>query len=164
MQLFDKLAHFSITSCKCSKFESEFLLKKDVAIYNCTLSPGIYHWINQLASGSEEHPINWNSLLSSFRGWYWQGDTATTMLSAEATTNINPTNTVNKLQKFFLLLEKNWIIQKRHYLQSLFEIIIPVLCCSILLLIRGPVIPISQPTTFAPLSTGKLNYHVWMYE
>ncbi|XP_029725464.2 phospholipid-transporting ATPase ABCA3 [Aedes albopictus] len=86
------------------------------------------------------------------------------MLSAEATTNINRTNTVNKLQKFFLLLEKNWIIQKRHYLQTLFEIVIPVLCCSILLFIRGPVIPISQPTTFAPLSTGKLNYHVWIID
>ncbi|XP_001662813.2 ATP-binding cassette sub-family A member 3 [Aedes aegypti] len=58
-------------------------------------------------------------------------------------------------QKFLLLLEKNWIIQKRHYLQTLFEIIIPVLCCSILLLVRGLVDPeyVEKSTIFSALST-----------
>lgn len=58
-------------------------------------------------------------------------------------------------QKFLLLLEKNWIIQKRHYLQTLFEILIPVLCCSILLLVRGLVDPeyVEKTTVFDPLPT-----------
>ncbi|XP_055535484.1 phospholipid-transporting ATPase ABCA3-like [Wyeomyia smithii] len=54
--------------------------------------------------------------------------------------------------KFLLLLWKNWIIQKRHYIQTIFEILIPVLCCSILLITRGLVDPkfIESPTVFEP--------------
>lgn len=61
-------------------------------------------------------------------------------------------------QKFLLLLEKNWIIQKRHYLQTLFEILIPVLCCSILLLVRGLVDPeyVEKTTVFDPLPTDSI--------
>ncbi|XP_050097899.1 phospholipid-transporting ATPase ABCA3-like [Anopheles aquasalis] len=39
--------------------------------------------------------------------------------------------------KFVLLLWKNWIIQKRHYMQTLFEIVIPVVACSMLIMVRG---------------------------
>ncbi|XP_029725473.2 phospholipid-transporting ATPase ABCA3 isoform X1 [Aedes albopictus] len=61
-------------------------------------------------------------------------------------------------QKFLLLMEKNWIIQKRHYLQTLFEILIPVLCCSILLLVRGLVDPeyVDKTTVFDPLPTDSI--------
>ncbi|XP_065093705.1 phospholipid-transporting ATPase ABCA3-like [Ochlerotatus camptorhynchus] len=66
--------------------------------------------------------------------------------------------------KFGLLLEKNWIIQKRHYLQTLFEIFIPVLCCSILLLVRGLVDPdyIANVTTFRALPTDTLSQRIFI--
>uniref|UniRef100_A0A182FLP7 Uncharacterized protein n=1 Tax=Anopheles albimanus TaxID=7167 RepID=A0A182FLP7_ANOAL len=38
--------------------------------------------------------------------------------------------------KFVLLLWKNWIIQKRHYMQKLFEIVISVVACSMLMMVR----------------------------
>uniref|UniRef100_A0A182NIG1 ABC transporter domain-containing protein n=1 Tax=Anopheles dirus TaxID=7168 RepID=A0A182NIG1_9DIPT len=61
-------------------------------------------------------------------------------------------------EKFVLLLWKNWILQKRHYIQTLFEILIPVLCCSILLLVRGLVDPeyVDKNTVFKPLETDRL--------
>ncbi|XP_055602217.1 phospholipid-transporting ATPase ABCA3-like [Uranotaenia lowii] len=60
--------------------------------------------------------------------------------------------------KFVLLLWKNWIIQLRHYLQTLFEILVPVLCCSILLLVRGLVDPdfIEKETIFRRLGIENL--------
>uniref|UniRef100_A0A182PES6 ABC transporter domain-containing protein n=1 Tax=Anopheles epiroticus TaxID=199890 RepID=A0A182PES6_9DIPT len=63
-------------------------------------------------------------------------------------------------EKFVLLLWKNWILQKRHYLQTLFEILIPVLCCSILLLVRGLVDPefIDSNSVFKPLETDRLTH------
>ncbi|XP_055535486.1 phospholipid-transporting ATPase ABCA3-like [Wyeomyia smithii] len=56
----------------------------------------------------------------------------------------------SKWDKFWLLLWKNWIIQKRHYLQTLFEILIPALCCSMLILVRGLVDPekVTEPLIF----------------
>jgi ATP-binding cassette subfamily A (ABC1) protein 3 len=39
--------------------------------------------------------------------------------------------------KFLLLSWKNWIIQLRHPIQTLFEILVPVLVCGLLILIRG---------------------------
>ncbi|XP_062542051.1 phospholipid-transporting ATPase ABCA3-like [Armigeres subalbatus] len=65
-------------------------------------------------------------------------------------------------RKFLLLVEKNWIIQKRHYLQTLFEIVIPVLCCSVLLLVRGLVEPeyVSEPSIFRPLATDLLSSRI----
>ncbi|XP_053689710.1 phospholipid-transporting ATPase ABCA3-like [Sabethes cyaneus] len=56
----------------------------------------------------------------------------------------------SKWDKFLLLLWKNWIIQKRHYLQTLFEILIPALCCSMLILVRGLVDPekVTKPLIF----------------
>ncbi|XP_055623836.1 phospholipid-transporting ATPase ABCA3-like [Toxorhynchites rutilus septentrionalis] len=60
--------------------------------------------------------------------------------------------------KFLLLLWKNWIIQKRHYFQTFFEVIIPVLCCSILLLLRGLVDPnmVKESSIFRPILTDVL--------
>ncbi|XP_055623835.1 phospholipid-transporting ATPase ABCA3-like [Toxorhynchites rutilus septentrionalis] len=62
----------------------------------------------------------------------------------------------NSWDKFLLLLWKNWIIQKRHYIQTLFEILIPALCCSMLILVRGLVDPeqIEEPTIFNPLEAN----------
>ncbi|XP_058837017.1 phospholipid-transporting ATPase ABCA3-like [Topomyia yanbarensis] len=59
--------------------------------------------------------------------------------------------------KFLLLLWKNWIIQKRHYWQTLLEIVIPVLCCSIVLLVRGLAdpSPVEKSTIFNPLSVDR---------
>ncbi|XP_058465468.1 phospholipid-transporting ATPase ABCA3-like [Malaya genurostris] len=59
----------------------------------------------------------------------------------------------NSWDKFCLLLWKNWTIQKRHYIQTIFEILIPALCCSMLILVRGLVDPemVNEPTIFIPL-------------
>ncbi|XP_053685902.1 phospholipid-transporting ATPase ABCA3-like [Sabethes cyaneus] len=40
-------------------------------------------------------------------------------------------------EKFVLLLWKNWIIAKRHYFQTFFEIAIPIVASTLLILIRG---------------------------
>uniref|UniRef100_A0AAG5D3R1 ABC transporter domain-containing protein n=1 Tax=Anopheles atroparvus TaxID=41427 RepID=A0AAG5D3R1_ANOAO len=63
-------------------------------------------------------------------------------------------------EKFVLLLWKNWILQKRHYIQTLFEVLIPVLCCSILLLVRGLVDPeyVDSNTVFEPLKTDRVTH------
>ncbi|XP_055599142.1 phospholipid-transporting ATPase ABCA3-like [Uranotaenia lowii] len=39
--------------------------------------------------------------------------------------------------KFLLLLWKNWIISKRHYFQTFFEVLIPVVAATLLILVRG---------------------------
>ncbi|XP_053672341.1 phospholipid-transporting ATPase ABCA3-like [Anopheles nili] len=61
-------------------------------------------------------------------------------------------------EKFVLLLWKNWILQKRHIVQTLFEVLVPVLCCSILLLVRGLVDPkfVDRNTVFEPLETDRI--------
>ncbi|KAL1395380.1 hypothetical protein pipiens_011301, partial [Culex pipiens pipiens] len=61
--------------------------------------------------------------------------------------------------KFLLLLWKNWTIQKRHKCQTLFEVLIPVLCFSIVLLIRyqsGPT-SVATSTKFEPQSVDLLD-------
>uniref|UniRef100_A0A182IZM7 ABC transporter domain-containing protein n=1 Tax=Anopheles atroparvus TaxID=41427 RepID=A0A182IZM7_ANOAO len=67
--------------------------------------------------------------------------------------------TTSNWDKFVLLLWKNWIIQKRHYVQTAFEITIPVLACSLLILVRGLVTPTvySAPTTFSSLNVQSLS-------
>ncbi|XP_058116459.1 phospholipid-transporting ATPase ABCA3-like [Anopheles ziemanni] len=62
--------------------------------------------------------------------------------------------------KFVLLLWKNWIITKRHYLQTLFEILIPVLACVLLILIRGLVDSeeFTEPTIFNPLELNTISH------
>ncbi|XP_065074349.1 phospholipid-transporting ATPase ABCA3-like [Ochlerotatus camptorhynchus] len=66
--------------------------------------------------------------------------------------------TTSDWEKFKLLLWKNWIIQKRHYVQTIFEITIPVLACSLLILVRGLVNPstYSKPTTFSSLNVSSI--------
>ncbi|XP_058837014.1 phospholipid-transporting ATPase ABCA3-like isoform X2 [Topomyia yanbarensis] len=61
--------------------------------------------------------------------------------------------TTSSWDKFCLLLWKNWTIQKRHYIQTIFEILIPALCCSMLILVRGLVDPelVVEPTIFRPM-------------
>ncbi|XP_058835896.1 phospholipid-transporting ATPase ABCA3-like isoform X2 [Topomyia yanbarensis] len=61
-------------------------------------------------------------------------------------------------EKFKLLLWKNWIIQKRHYVQTIFEITIPVLACSLLILVRGLVNPstYTEPVTFERLYVSSI--------
>lgn len=61
-------------------------------------------------------------------------------------------------EKFKLLLWKNWVIQKRHYVQTVFEIMIPVLACSLLILVRGLVNPstYSKPVTFDSLNVSSI--------
>lgn len=39
--------------------------------------------------------------------------------------------------KFLLLSWKNWLIQLRHPIQTVFEILIPVLVCALIVVIRG---------------------------
>ncbi|KFB51722.1 AGAP007504-PA-like protein [Anopheles sinensis] len=67
--------------------------------------------------------------------------------------------TTSSWDKFLLLLWKNWIIQKRHYVQTAFEITIPVLACSLLILVRGLVTPTvyTKPTTFGSLNVQSLS-------
>uniref|UniRef100_A0A1Y9GL18 ABC transporter domain-containing protein n=1 Tax=Anopheles arabiensis TaxID=7173 RepID=A0A1Y9GL18_ANOAR len=64
----------------------------------------------------------------------------------------------SRWNKFVLLLWKNWIIQKRHYIQTLFEILIPVFCCAMLIVVRGLVDPeqVLTPTIFERLPIGSL--------
>lgn len=47
--------------------------------------------------------------------------------------------------KFKLLLWKNWVIQSRHKIQTFFEIVLPVMFMSLLLLIRFLVDPVDVP-------------------
>ncbi|XP_063704504.1 phospholipid-transporting ATPase ABCA3-like [Culicoides brevitarsis] len=51
----------------------------------------------------------------------------------------------NNWDKFVLLLWKNWIIQSRHIIQTIFEILLPVAFTSLLLLMRGLVDPTDYP-------------------
>lgn len=60
----------------------------------------------------------------------------------------------NAGEKFFLLLWKNWVIQSRHWIQTIFEIILPVLFASLLILIRSVVNPevYDSPTYYKPFA------------
>ncbi|XP_038108176.1 ATP-binding cassette sub-family A member 3 [Culex quinquefasciatus] len=62
--------------------------------------------------------------------------------------------------KFLLLLWKNWTIQKRHYVQTAFEIFIPAIACAVLILIRGLVDPVrfSEPTVWSSLPTDTIEH------
>ncbi|XP_053680207.1 phospholipid-transporting ATPase ABCA3-like [Anopheles nili] len=62
--------------------------------------------------------------------------------------------------KFVLLLWKNWIITKRHYLQTFFEIIIPLLACVLLIVVRGLVDAdeFEKPTVFNPLELNTISH------
>uniref|UniRef100_A0A182UD52 ABC transporter domain-containing protein n=1 Tax=Anopheles melas TaxID=34690 RepID=A0A182UD52_9DIPT len=62
--------------------------------------------------------------------------------------------------KFILLLWKNWIIQKRHYVQTLFEILIPAIACVVLIVVRGLVDAdvYDEPTTWKPLEINTVRH------
>lgn len=47
------------------------------------------------------------------------------------------------LNKFLLLMWKNWMLQWRHPLQTIVEIIAPVLFSTLLVLVRGLVEPVN---------------------
>ena len=62
------------------------------------------------------------------------------------------------LRKFGLLLWKNYILQKRHKVQTVVEIAVPVCFSALLVLIRFLVSSdtIDEPTTFYPFRPGQL--------
>ncbi|XP_062556229.1 phospholipid-transporting ATPase ABCA3-like [Armigeres subalbatus] len=62
--------------------------------------------------------------------------------------------------KFLLLFWKNWIIQRRHYVQTIFEILIPALSCAVLILIRGLMDAevIREPTVWNALPTDTIGH------
>lgn len=64
----------------------------------------------------------------------------------------------NIFQKFWLLLWKNWIIQSRHWIQTIFEIALPVAFASLLILIRALLNPTiyDQPTYYKPLELNSI--------
>lgn len=45
--------------------------------------------------------------------------------------------TASAWDKFLLLSWKNWIIQLRHPIQTVFEVLVPILVCSLLIVIRS---------------------------
>lgn len=61
--------------------------------------------------------------------------------------------TTSSWSKFTLLMWKNWILQWRHKLQTVIEILVPVVFSSLLVLIRSLVNPTDWPdvTTFYPI-------------
>lgn len=71
--------------------------------------------------------------------------------------------TASAWDKFLLLSWKNWIIQIRHPVQTIFEILVPILICAFLILIRG-LVDINNhndDTRYQPLSTTTIN-STWM--
>lgn len=64
--------------------------------------------------------------------------------------------TTSAFEKFRLLSWKNWTIQSRHWIQTIFEVLIPVLCCAVILLIRGlvEVEPHTTPFFFDPVKVS----------
>jgi ATP-binding cassette, subfamily A (ABC1), member 3 len=50
--------------------------------------------------------------------------------------------------KFRLLMWKNWLLQIRHKVQTLFEILIPVAFSGLLVMIRSWVDPVEYPNDF----------------
>lgn len=61
--------------------------------------------------------------------------------------------------KFRLLLWKNWIIQKRHPWQTSLEVVFPLLCTSVLVLLRFSVRVLNFPEDwhFQPVKIDSLD-------
>ena len=69
--------------------------------------------------------------------------------------NIYYRMTASAWDKFLLLSWKNWIIQLRHPIQTVFEVLVPVIVCALLILIRG-LVDINEYTEdikYEPFST-----------
>lgn len=63
--------------------------------------------------------------------------------------------TASAWDKFLLLSWKNWVIQIRHPLQTVFEVLIPVLVCALIIVVRGLVeISESPELRYQPNSTN----------
>lgn len=56
--------------------------------------------------------------------------------------------TASTWDKFLLLSWKNWIIQIRHPIQTVFEIIVPIIVCALLIVIRGLVKSVEHENDF----------------
>lgn len=54
--------------------------------------------------------------------------------------------TTSKWSKFSLLMWKNWTLQWRHKIQTVVEILVPVLFAALLVLIRGLTDPVYHRT------------------
>lgn len=65
--------------------------------------------------------------------------------------------------KFLLLSWKNWIIQIRHPIQTIFEVLVPIFICALLILIRGlvEIEQFDENTTYTPLSTTTIPNSAW---
>lgn len=66
--------------------------------------------------------------------------------------------------KFLLLSWKNWIIQIRHPIQTLFEVLVPIFICALLILIRGlvKIEEFNEATRYQPLSTTIIPNSSWL--
>ncbi len=65
--------------------------------------------------------------------------------------------------KFLLLSWKNWIIQIRHPIQTIFEVLVPIFICALLVLIRGlvDIKEFNEPTTYEPVSATLVPNSNW---
>ena len=65
--------------------------------------------------------------------------------------------TASAWDKFLLLSWKNWIIQLRHPIQTIFEILVPVTVCALIVLVRGlvDVTEFDEDFKYNPISTAK---------
>ncbi|KAK4312219.1 hypothetical protein Pmani_016341 [Petrolisthes manimaculis] len=63
---------------------------------------------------------------------------------------------VGNFRKFWLLLWKNWILQKRKKIQTILEVLVPVVFCALLVVIRdlAPYAVFSKPTHYQPFSVS----------
>lgn len=64
-----------------------------------------------------------------------------------------------------LLTWKNWIIQIRHPIQTIFEILVPIAICAFIVLIRGlvKITEYDEDTRYPPLSTTTIGNAAWLY-
>lgn len=64
--------------------------------------------------------------------------------------------------KFCLLMWKNWLLQWRHKLQAIIEILIPVLFSALLVLLRSLVDPevFPNPTKYSPVPIDSININL----
>lgn len=76
---------------------------------------------------------------------------------AQSIENISKTESASFWDKFVLLTWKNWLIQLRHPIQTIFEVLVPVVVCALVTLIRGyvSVTEFKNSTNYAPID---MNY------
>ncbi|KAJ6635436.1 Phospholipid-transporting ATPase ABCA3 [Pseudolycoriella hygida] len=71
--------------------------------------------------------------------------------------------TTSAWDKFLLLSWKNWIIQIRHPIQTIFEVLVPIFICALLILVRGlvEIKEYNEDTRYQPLSTTIIPNSTW---